>query len=123
MPNQLVIAQPFDASALISIGLDGFLTGATSTALHVDGGDRADAAEPADRAVAKLIGDSLAMEVIRRVNLPAFVHFTLRQLLIVNEFRACFPACVTPHRTRTRIYQRMTATSNGDRRPCLMISV
>jgi hypothetical protein len=107
MPNQLVIAQTVDASALISIGLDGFLTGATSTGLS--GGDEADT----DRAVAKLIRDSVAMELIRRVNLSAFVHVALRQLSTVNEFRACFPDCVTPNAFEGAFAIEMSAAANG----------
>lgn len=60
-----ILAQPLDASVLVDIWLDGYLSGATSTALHVNGGDVDDADKWGDKAAATLVGDPAAMEVVR----------------------------------------------------------
>ncbi|KAB7752903.1 hypothetical protein [Mycolicibacterium mucogenicum] len=59
-----VFMQPFDASTLIDIYLDGYTTGVASLALTVTG-DESEADKAADHYAQALMADPAAMEVVR----------------------------------------------------------
>ncbi|MCZ9635083.1 hypothetical protein [Rhodococcus sp. BH5] len=60
------IVEPLDSSVLISIWIDGYLSGATSAALHVNGGDEAGADSYGDEMTNRMLADPAAMEIIRQ---------------------------------------------------------
>lgn len=61
-----VIVERFDSSILIDIWMDGLISGVSSLALHVNGGDEADADVAGDILAKRMRDDPAAMETVRR---------------------------------------------------------
>lgn len=65
-PAPKVIVERFDSSVLIDIWLAGFISGVSSLALTINGGDVADADTAGDNFATRMRNDPAALETVRR---------------------------------------------------------